>query len=324
MTAATPTVAERLATIFPGEDIPLVGRVDEMAARFDRLSDQRPATCGAYALSYLLEPLGFERHGGLDLRDEDALAHLAGVVIEDYEVGPSEEVAERVRIGELSAADALERFRKVWYRYPVRSSSDPVMTGTSAMGLARAIAVGTDGALGTVPIPGRLGGRGDGQVQLTPERWEVLFDLLSERLHEWDIHVVFNYEVDPLLKPDAPAYTAEALRRPEAIEVVPRDDWHVGHFVGLAGLWRRPWGERWLVLFDTYKGRGFDGYQPQPAELMRRGLVRDDGRGGGLLVVLRSELLADAIRAVEALGLRVGPWDNGSPDPDDWTWQPGR
>lgn len=324
MTTATPTVTERLAAIFPGEEVGLVGRVDAMAARFDRLTDQRPATCGAYALSYLLPPLGFERHGELDLRDEDALAHLAGVVIEDYEVAPSEEVAARVLRGALSEAEALSRYGKIWYRYPVRATDDSVITGTSGMGVARAIAVGTDGALGTVPIPGRIGGRGDGAVQLTPERWDRLFDLLGEHLRGWDLHIVFNYDVDPLLKPDAPDYTSEALRQPDAIERLPRDDWHVGHFVGLAGMWRRPWGEPWLVLFDTYKGRGFDGYQPQPAELMRRGLVREDGRGGGLLLVVRSALLPEAMRAVEALGLEVGSWDNGSPDPDDWTWEPGR
>lgn len=324
MTTASPTVADRLAAIFPGEPIQFVGRVDRMAERFDQLTDQRPATCGAYALSYLLEPLGFARRGEFDLRDEDALAHLAGVVIEDHEVGPSEEVAARVRNGELTEAEALERYRKVWYRYPVRATDDPVITGTSAMGVARAIAVATNGELGTVPIPGRIGGRGDGEIQLTPERWHAVFDLLAGRLDQWDLHAIFNYDSDPLLKPDAPAYTAEALRQPDASEVLPRDDWHVGHFVGLAGLWRRPWGEPWLVLFDTYKGRGFDGYQPQPAELMRRGLVREDGRGGGLLLVLRSALLSDAIRAVEEMGLEVGAWDNGSPDPDDRTWQPGR
>lgn len=321
---AAPTVAARLAAIFPGEEVGLVGRVDDMAARFDTLADQRPATCGAYALSYLLPPLGFERRGDLDLRDEDALAHLAGVVIEDHETGPSEAVAARVRSGELSVVEALERFGTAWYRYPVRSSDDPVITGTSAMGVARAISVGTDGALGTVPIPGRQGGRGDGVVQLTPERWARLYDLLVAQLRAWDLHVIFNYEADQLLKPDAPSYTAEALRRPDAIERLPCDDWGVGHFAGLAGLWRRPWGAPWLILFDTYKQRGFDGYQPQPAELMRQGLVRQDGRGGGLLLVLPRTRLVEGIRSVEDLGLAVGPWSNGSPDPDDWQWQPGR
>lgn len=321
--ATSASVRERLARIFPDEQIALVGRVDAMAARFDALTDQRPATCGAYALSYLLEPLGFRRLGELDLLDEDALAHLAGVVIEDYEVEPSEAVAARVRSGELSERQALEQFRKVWYRYPVRASSDPVISGTSPMGVARAIAVGTGGGLGTVPIPGRRGGEGDGEVQLTPERWNALLDLLAQRIDDWDLHVVFNYEADQLLKPSHPGYTAEALRSPEATNRLARDDWHVGHFVGMAGLWQRPWGERWLMLFDTYKERGFDGYQPQPAELMRQGLIREDGRGGGLLLVLSAERLADGVRAVEDLGLEVGPWDNGSPAPDDWQWEPG-
>jgi hypothetical protein len=191
------------------------------------------------------------------------------------------------------------------------------------MGLARAVAVGTAGALGTVPVPGRVGGSGDGEVQLTPDRWNALFDLLAWHLEAWQVHVVFNYESDRLLKPNGPEYTVEALRKPDASGRLPRDDWGTGHFAGLAGLWRRPWGEPWLVLFDTYKERGFAGYQPQPAELMRQGLVRQDGRGGGLLLIMPSDRLAEALAMVEELGIQPGPWSNGSPDPDDWQWRPG-
>ena len=320
-TPANETVAERLAGLFPKESVSLVAHVDRMAARFDQLSNQRPATCGAYALSYLLSPLGFVHHGALDLRTEDALAHLAGVVIEDYEVEPSAQVARRVAAGELTEADALHDFGDVWYRYPVRSSSDPASSGTSPTGVARAIAIGTDGALGSVPIPGR---DADGRPQLTPERWDALLELIEANLETWSLHVIFNYESDQLLKPESPEYRSEALRRPEAAETLPRDDWNVGHFAGLAGMWRRPWGDRWIVLFDTYKERGFDGYQPQPAELMRRALIREDGRGGGLLLVLPRKHVVAGLDAVGLLGLAAGMWDNGSPDPDDWAWEPGR
>jgi hypothetical protein len=318
---AVPGVRDRLAALFPGESIALVNRAPEMAARFDALANQRPATCGAYALSYLLPPLGFERFGTYDLTAEDALAHLAGVVIEDYEVEPSAAVARQVASGEVSEREALEQFGKLWYRYPMRSSNDPSVSGTSSSGVARAIAVTTDGALGTVPIPGR--GR-DGRPQLTDERWAALFDLLHARLADWDLHVVFNYQSDHLLKPNAPEYTVEALRDQAAIAGLPRDDWGVGHFAGLAGLWQRPWGERWIVLFDTYKDRGFGGYQPQPADLMRQGLIRTDGRGGGMLLVLPSARLGEALAAVRNLGLEAAPWANGSPDPEDWHWEPGR
>jgi hypothetical protein len=316
-----PTVAERLAAIFPGEDVTFVPRLDAIASRFNRLANQRPATCGAYALSYLLPALGFERSGDLDLTAEDALAHLAGVVIESYEVAPSDDVSRRVAGGELTEAEAIATFGSVWYRYPMRSSDDPAVSGTSSSGVARAIAVGSGGALGTVPVPGR---RSVGGINLDEARWHALFDLLATRLADWDLHVIFNYQSDHLLKPNAPAYTAEALRPPAAVDHLPRDDWGVGHFAGLAGLWRRPWGERWIVLLDTYKERGFDGYQPQPAELMRRGLVRDDGRGGGVLLVLPRKHVTRAIGRIEELGLAVEPWSNGSPDPTDWRWEPGR
>ena len=73
-------VAERLARLFPGEPISLVGRVDAMAEGFDRLGNQRPETCGAYALSYLLPPLGHERVGarGLPLKTNAALRTSTG------------------------------------------------------------------------------------------------------------------------------------------------------------------------------------------------------------------------------------------------------
>lgn len=319
--AAGSRVADRLAAIFPGERIALVDRVDAMAARFDALANQRPATCGAYALSYLLPPLGFARFGEFDLSAEDALAHLAGVVIEEYEVEPSARVDRRVKAGELSEADALEQFGRVWYRYPMRASSDPAVSGTSSGGVARAIAVTTDGALGTVPIGGR---DTHGRPQLTEARWAAVFELLHAQLAEWQIHGIWNYQSDHLLKPNHPAFTPEALRDRRAVDALPRDDWGVGHFAGLAGLWRRPWGDPWLLLFDTYKDRGFDGYQPQPWELMRHALIRDDGRGGGLLLVLPQARLHEAIRAVEGLGLEVAPWSNGSPEPEDWQWLPGR
>ena len=316
-----PSVAERFAALFPGEQIALVQGVDEMARRFDRLANQRPSTCGAFALSYLLPALGFQNRDGHDLSAEDYLAHLAAVVIEEREVEPSRTVAQRVARGELSEAEALERFGRIWYRYPVRASADPVAQGTSPTGIARAVALGSNGRLASLPVPGRDEGGG---VALDPPRWDALFDLLAPRLSRWRLHVIFHYESDQLLDPRSPEYTPERLREPGSADRLPRDHWGVGHFAGLAGLWRRANGERWLLLFDTYKERGFNGYQPQPAELMRRGLVREDGRGGGALLVLPSERVGEAARAIRALGIEPRMWSNGSPEPDDWQWQLGR
>ncbi len=313
-------VARRFAAVFPDQSIVLVDRADRMATRFDTLAHQRPATCGAYVLSYLLAPLGFERHDGKDLTAEDYLAHLAGVIIEEYEVAPSEEVARQVAGGVLSETQALERYPHSWYRYPVRHSLDPAMSGTSPTGVARAIAVGTSGQLGSLPISARIGDA----VQLTPERWAALLELLAAHVDAWRWHVVLNYESDLLLRPNDPAFTPGNLRLPNPETVIPHDDWHVGHFVGVAGLWRMDDGPWWLLLFDTYKERGFDGYQPQPAELMRRGLVRSDGRGGGLLVVVPRDAIDEAAAAIEGIGLCLTIWSNGSTEPDDWAWERGR
>ena len=75
-----------IEAIFPGSDPTFVEGWAAIADLFDRLDDQRPATCGAYATRYLLAPLGFSESGGVDTTREDYLAHLAGTVIEETEL----------------------------------------------------------------------------------------------------------------------------------------------------------------------------------------------------------------------------------------------
>lgn len=313
-------VRERFAAWFPGEQLITVDRAGEMAAHFDALGPQRPATCGAYALSYLLPAIGFAAHEGMDLAAEDYLAHLAAVIVEAYEVAPSEEISRRVAAGELSPAEALRRFGRAWYRFPVRASADPVESGTSPAGVARAVALGTMGALGCVPLAARTA---DGAEQLTPERWGRLLDVLADHAADWRWHAILNYEANLVLRPADPGYRPENLRALDAEARIPRDDWGVGHFAGVLGLWRRHVDSAWwLVLLDTYKERGFEGYQPQPGELVRRALVREDGRGGGMLLVLPRDALGPATEAIRHLGIEPRTWSNGSPEPDDWTWRP--
>ena len=311
-------VRGRFERLFPRERLFPVDRVERMGKAFDALDHQRPATCGAYALSYLFPALDMVEHEGHSLEAEDYLAHLAAVAVEDYEVQPSLAISRRVADGELSEAQALQVFGKAWYRYPVRSSSDPVESGTSPTGVARAITIGSSGRLSVVPVPARLA---DGEIQLTAARWGLLLDGLAERVDDWRWHAIFNYETDRLLRPNDASFTPENLRAADSTERIPRDDWGVGHFVGLAGLWRMggagPW---WLLLFDTYKERGFDGYQPQPAELMRQGIVRSDGREGGVLLILPAEKAVDALNWLNSLGIDARMWSNGSLEPVDWTW----
>lgn len=318
-TTAEGTVEDRFHTIFPEQDIVLVDAADPMAARFDALPDQRPTTCGAYGLSYLLGPLGYTSHDGEDLESEDYLAHLAAVIIEECEVEPSLAIDRRIDSGELTAAQAAERYPSEWYRFPMRHSADSDVVGTSPMGIARALDLATEGALVSLPVPSR---RPDHTPQLTPERWDAFLRLLSDKTAAWRWHAIFNYQMMEVLKPDHPAFVAENLRLPDPSSIIPRDDWDAGHFIGMAGLWQMK-GARWLLLLDTYKRRGFDGYQPQPAELMRRGLIRADGREGGVLLMLPRDVFDEARASIEGLGLGIGMWDNGSTGPEDWEWRPG-
>jgi hypothetical protein len=76
-------------------------------------------------------------------------------------------------------------------------------------------------------------------------------------------------------------------------------------------------------LLDTYKHRGFEGYQPQPAELMRRAMVRTDGREGGMLLIVPRWHVAEAESLLAGFGIPERMWSNGSLEPDDWTWHPG-
>jgi hypothetical protein len=310
------TVAERR---FPGAEVQYVEAFERMADLFDTLGDQRPSTCGAYAARYLLAPLGHLSADDEDTTREDFLAYLAGTVLEAAEVGPAEEAGAAASAAGLSDAEALERFPDTYYGWPLRSSADPAVAGTSPTGIARAIAVASGGALTTLPVPARdVGSR----VLLDAGRWAALLDVLGDHLVAWRIHPIANYEADQLLDPTTNAYRSGLAHRP--LDDLPRDRWGVGHFAGIGGLWRDATGEAWVLVLDTYKDRGWDGYEPQPAELLRRGLVREDGREGGLLLVVPREHLAALHAAVEAIGLEVRMWGNGSLEPEGWTWAIGR
>lgn len=307
--------------IFPDARVSYVEGWSRIADVFDRLADQRPATCGAYAARYLLSPLGFERADGVDTTREDYLAYLAGTVIEEAEKDDVEAArADVERLG-LTDAEAIERFPRRWYGWPLRSSDDDVITGTSPTGTARAIALGSGGALVTLPVPGRAP---DGSVAFTPERSEALLDLLEANLATWRVHPIANLEVDQLLDSTSDAFDAGALGGPDPETSIPRERWGVGHFVGVGAFWRTQAGRRWVLLLDTYKGRGFEGYVPMPAEPFRRALVREDGREGGLLLVLPRDALEAARAGVEGLGLGIRMWGNGSLEPEGWSWSLGR
>ena len=173
----------------------------------------------------------------------------------------------------------------------------------------------------TVPVPAR---DRDGEVLFNPGRFDALLDLIETHLDDWGIHPIANLEVDQLLDATSDAYGPAALVGPDPETAIPLERWGVGHFVGIGALWRAEDGRRWVLMLDTYKARGFDGYVPMPAESLRRAVVREDGRDGGLLLVLRRDGLDAARAAIDGLGLEIRMWGNGSLEPEGWSWELGR
>ena len=307
--------------IFPAASVAHVDGWQSIADSFDGLEDQRPATCGAYATRYLLAPLGFRTVDGVETTREDYLAYLAGTVIEEGEMADVRVARAAVEKLGLSDARAIERFPRTWYGWPLRSSDDDAITGTSPTGVARAIAFGSAGELVTVPVPARARDR---TVLLTPDRFGRLLDVIETHLGDWGIHPIANLEVDELLDSTSDVYEPGTLAGPDPEATIPREHWGVGHFVGIGAFWRAVDGRRWVLLLDTYKARGFDGYVPMPAESLRRAVVRQDGRDGGLLLVVRRGSLEALREATETLGLEIRMWGNGSLEPEGWSWELGR
>ena len=307
--------------VFPGARVSYVEYWPEIADALDSFQDQRPATCGAYAARYLLAPLGYATSDGVDTTREDYLAYLAGTVIDHDEMREVEAVREAVAAAGLSDDEAIRRYPRTWYGWPLRSSDDEPILGTSPTGIARAVSLGSAGALVTLPVPSRDPAE---DVLLTPERFDELLDLLETHLRDWGVHPIANIEVDQLLDATSDAYSAEALAGADPEASIPLERWGVGHFVGVGALWRAADGRRWVLLLDTYKTRGFDGYVPMPAESLRRAVVREDGRDGGLLLVLGRDALGEAREALERLGLDIRMWGNGSLEPEGWIWELGR
>ncbi len=307
--------------LFPNADVAYVEGWSSIADAFDRLEDQRPATCGAYATRYLLGPLGYAESDGVDTTREDFLAYLAGTVIEAEELEDVRRTTTAVAQAGLSDAQAIDRYPRTWYGWPFRSSDDDAVTGTSPTGVARAIALGSGGELVTLPVPARDGA---GAVLLDHDRFDALLDLIESNLGTWRIHPIANLEVDQLLDATSDAYSPDAIAGPDPEAAIPRERWGVGHFVGIGAFWRGVDGRRWTLLLDTYKARGFAGYVPMPAESLRRALVREDGRTGGLLLVLPRASLDAAAEAIRGIDLEIRMWGNGSLEPEGWAWEQGR
>ena len=123
------------------------------------------------------------------------------------------------------------------------------------------------------------------------------------------VRLIANLRTAPLWGSRPPLHAVLAHLDGHEVPDPPAPDWDVGHFVALEQLVRGRGGS-FVVVRDTYPSLGWAGHHLQPPQALARALIRDDGRGGGVLAVIAPDGAA-AVRALAGeLGLKIEFWTN--------------
>ncbi|PSP55092.1 hypothetical protein BRC82_07185 [Halobacteriales archaeon QS_1_67_19] len=277
--------------------------------QYRQLTDQKDMVCGAYALAYLLRAYGFTNRDGVDVT-VDSVAAVAGTALEPHNAEWLAAVREAVADGEVPPERAADWFPHDHYDHDLAAAG---VGGTSAEGLVRACETISGGDLSAVPVPATV----DGEVQLTEDAFDIVLSVALD--DEFDAQLICNYNLTHTLAPASllgHKYGLPALlTRWDDPGYFRTLDWDVGHFTTVAArASKRDSDVRYLLVRDSYKTFGWNGYHLQPESYIRQGLVRaDDDRDGGVLLVIPTTQRDAAEEMLSAANLRTGTWDNGSP-----------
>ena len=273
------------------------------------LRDQKDMVCGAYALTYLLRAYGVNNDGS-DAVTVDHVAEIAGTTLEPYNADRQALVEERIIAGELPAERST-----TWFMHDYFGGDFGVVEdegGTSAEGLVNACKTVSDGRIEAVPVPAVY----DSAIQLDAACFDALLSAVATG--EVPAQPILNYNLRHTLAPAGllgHKYNFVALLTqwddPSYFRTM---NWDVGHFTTVAArVTRAGSNERYLLIRDSYKTFGWNGYHLQPESYVRRGLVRaDDHRDGGVLLVTPATDIEIVRKWLDDRGLETGLWDNGS------------
>jgi hypothetical protein len=296
---------------FPGQDfeisIPPGG--PDVHAAYQGLRDQKDMVCGPYVLTYLLQAYGFETVDEVPVT-VDSVAAAAGTALETRNKDRQRAVENAIDAGAIPDARARTWRPHGHFDYPLEVAEEG---GCSSEGLVKACEIVSDGKLTAVPVPAV-----DGEtVQLTDDAFDEV--LAATDSLPFPAQLIFNYNLKHTLAPTGllgHRYNPLALFTqwddPEYFRTL---DWDVGHFTSLAGrITRTDNPNEYLLIRDSYRSFGSDGYHLQPKAYIREGLVRaDDDRDGGILLVVRTDHSDRLQTYLAEAGLTTGLWDNGSP-----------
>jgi len=297
--------------VFKVEFLPLINFLD-IHREYIRMNNQMENTCGTYALTYILRALGYREHEGIEI-SEDYLAYLARTRISPEEEKTREEAITKLLYGEEKLDEILRKYGKVMYRYELIVTDKPSELGTSAIGIKYALETVTKGELVGLPIPSRHGN----EIYFTEENFKRLVELLISKIYEWKYQAILNLQTNLLINSLSPYHDIFTILFTNNAELsIGPNPWYAGHFISLAGFIRviDKNSERiYFLLRDTYKNIGCMGYHIQPLSNIRKALVRNDGREGGILLIVHKDLAPDVENTIRKLGLKIDLWDNGTP-----------
>lgn len=238
---------------------------------------QKDNLCGPFQAARVLWEAGVTEFNG-DLVDQDLVASRADTVLPSRQLRPP---------GPPGAVSWHE------YRYQL-GLVEPADAGTQPAPLARAIEEISHGRLVCSPLTAAWDG-------------SVVERLVADAPD--GVHLIANLRTGPLWGSRPPLDAVLAHLDGHDVPDPPAPDWDVGHFVQLARLVRGRGGAL-VVVHDTYPSLGWGGHHVQPPDAVARALIRDDGRGGGVLAV-GAPSGADAVRALAGeLGCELEFWTN--------------
>jgi len=274
---------------------------------YQQLGSQKENTCGPFSLSYILKGLGYTRHDGHEI-DEDYLAVLAKMLISKKDYMHNKKIKEDIRSGKLTPEEADKKHHTIYYKYEFSCSEKEPELGTSCEGMVNACRIATEGKLMAIPVPSVK----DGITCFTPEKFQNLTSYIIKNIKNYCFQIILNYRTDKLLNMHSKNYNFfNIFFSGNHTEVIGYDPWESGHFVSTCGIIEVE-GNFFYIIRDTYKNKGTNGYHVQPGEILRKALIRDDDREGGMIVIADKSHEQNLINQLSSLGLLTDNWDNGS------------
>jgi Family of unknown function (DUF6885) len=258
---------------------------DGIAELHARELPQKDSLCGCFWGAIALCAAGVLEVDG-ERVDQDRVAVEAATVL------PEGDPATFVPPGESSRQD---------YRLPLGVASDPGAGGTAAPAFARALERLAGGRLAVVPVAGPWTAQSVAELIEAVAAVAPATTLVANVGTRW----LWGSRPHPAV---LGAYLAGQEPEP------PPPDWDTGHYVNLAAVLRRQ-SRALVVVRDSYRSLGWEGYHLQPAGALARALARGEGREGGVLCVCPSSSEAALGGRLGDAGFELRHWDNSTPDP---------